>query len=176
MLARRLDQLEDEAYLPTAGLTAAVLALAAKVPTQPDHGAIERIRYFRGQLLDAGDLDAEADYRRRKRRQIFAPGIVAGLSVGVQAGRNGSTIIVSPGYAVDNRGRSIVLDEPVTLTASLTARRILVIMRPERRGPASVMLRALAGWFLIVEEPERDDVLLECLERTSRGWQIDRSA
>jgi hypothetical protein len=49
-LARGLDQLESEAWLPTAGLTAAALALATKIRTPPDRGALKRIRYFEGQL------------------------------------------------------------------------------------------------------------------------------
>lgn len=174
-LARALDQLENEAWLPTAGLTAAVLALATKIRSPPDGGAIKRIRYFEGQLLDPDDLRVTVDYLRNKRRPHFAPGIADGFEVSVQAEGEGSTIKVSPGYAVDNRGRTIVLIEPLTLTSSLAAKHACVVMRPGQRHPPSMPLRALADWFLIVEEPERDDLLLECLEKTSRGWRVKNS-
>jgi hypothetical protein len=175
-LARQLDQLESEAWLPTAGLTAAALALTTKIRTPPDRGALKRIRYFEGQLLDPDDLGVTVDYPRSKLRQQFVPGIAYGFEVSVPAEGNGSTIKVSPGYAVDNRGRTIVLNEPLMLTSSLAAKRACVVMRPGRRHPPSMPLRALADWFLIVEEPERDDLLLACLERTSRGWQVEKSA
>ena len=175
-LARRLDELENEAWLPTAGLTAAALKLAMTVRSRHIHGAVERINYFEGQLLEAGDLDVEVDYTRSKHRPEFTPGIVSGLEVSAQADGDGLTVKVSPGKAVDSRGHLIVLNETLTLTSSITAKRLCVIIRPERGSPPPILLRASAGRLLIAEKPERDDLVLECLERTSRGWRVKKPA
>jgi hypothetical protein len=173
-LARRLDQLESEAYLSTAGLTAAALTLASKIRTQPGHGVLKPIRYFEGQLLDADDLEVEVDYTPSQCRHKFGAGIVCGLEVSAEAGNNG--LRISPGYAIDNRGRNIVVNEPLTLTPSQAAKRGWVILRPERHCPRSIVARALVDCeFLVVENPERDDLLLGCLEQTSRGWQLKKS-
>ena len=56
-IARALDQLEGEAWLPTAGLTAAVLSLAMKIRTRPDDGAIQRICHFQGRRCAKGRFD-----------------------------------------------------------------------------------------------------------------------
>lgn len=175
-LACRLDELEDEAWLPTAGLSAAALKLTTKVRSRPAHGAIKRINYFEGQLLEAGDLDVEVDYARSKHRPAFTPGIVSGLEVTAQAGGDGLTVKVSPGKAVDSRGHLIVLNEMLTLMSPLTAKRVCVIMRPERGRPRPILLRASAGRFLIAEQAERDDLVLECVERTPRGWRVKKPA
>ena len=59
----------------------------------------KRVRFFSGQLLSAGDLQAEQDYvRDRLRRHNRWPhgwGVVGGLAVSV--GREG--IVVKPGLA-----------------------------------------------------------------------------
>lgn len=172
-LARRLDQIESEAWLPTASLAAAALALTARTHRGPEHGPVKRVSYFEGQLLDAGDLRGEADYPRDKCRPKFAPGIVHGLDVGVDG--DSGAITVSPGYAIDNRGHGIGLEKPLTLTSSLAGACIHVVMRPGRHRPP-VALKAMPGWFLTVEKPERDDLVLETLERTSCGWRVAHAA
>lgn len=74
---------------------------------------VRRVHYFTGQLLTPEDLQAEQDYHRRMRylhNRLLGQGIVDGLEV--TAG-DGSTIVVSPGMAVDGLGRELVLVDPI---------------------------------------------------------------
>lgn len=68
-----------------------------------------RPRFFNGRLLTAQDLQTEQTYHRDKAKflnlQLYGPGIVSGLRVGLSQDR--SSIIVSPGYAIDPDGRDI---------------------------------------------------------------------
>lgn len=59
----RAEQVPDRAVLASSRLVLASLALASD-RRQPDGSAIQRVSYFEGKLLDAGDLDREQDYVR----------------------------------------------------------------------------------------------------------------
>jgi hypothetical protein len=76
--------------------------------------AIERLNYFNGQRLEAGDLKLEQDYhinvRRWLNRSLLTPGIAKGLEVSVKPG-DPHTILVDPGLALDALGREIILVE-----------------------------------------------------------------
>lgn len=70
----------------------------------------ERPRFFTGKLLSAEDLQAEQDYVRGKvrlhNRFLHGWGIVTGLGVTVD---RGTTVTVSPGFALDCAGNELVL-------------------------------------------------------------------
>jgi hypothetical protein len=77
--------------------------------------AIERNRFFSGQLLSAENLAAEQDYfrekARRHNRMLHGWGIVDGL--GVEAGPGDGELTVEPGYALDPYGEEIVVPDAV---------------------------------------------------------------
>jgi hypothetical protein len=72
-----------------------------------------RNNYFYGKLLDEFHLELEQDYFNRKRwllnRMTLGHGVVCGLKVMVT--NNGCQIRVSPGMAIDKRGREIIVPQ-----------------------------------------------------------------
>ena len=81
-------------------------------------GAIERVNYVNGSRLEAADLRLEQAYhievRRRLNRALYQPGVAAGLEVTVAPG-DSHRVIVSPGVALDDAGREIILLDPRTV-------------------------------------------------------------
>ncbi len=79
--------------------------------------ALSRPEFFDGQRLDADDLNAIYDYHRELRwlhnRSLHGWGVATGLVVSGTKG--GSTVSVTPGYALDCNGHDIVLAETETL-------------------------------------------------------------
>lgn len=79
---------------------------------------LERLNYYNGQRLEAGDLKLEQEYHIRTRRwlnkSLYTTGIASGLDVRAEIGTR--TIIVSPGLALDAEGREILLLEEARLT------------------------------------------------------------
>jgi hypothetical protein len=77
----------------------------------------ERLNYFTGQLLGADDFRREQAYHRDKARLhnrfLHGWGIVSGLDVGLDGA---STVVVSPGLALDCAGNELVLAAPLTLS------------------------------------------------------------
>jgi hypothetical protein len=70
--------------------------------------ALERLKYFQGQLLSVSDLTAEQEYflarLRRHNRYLHGWGVVSGLKVTMA---NSSEIVVEPGVAIDCAGNEI---------------------------------------------------------------------
>lgn len=84
---------------------------------------IERLNYYEGEYLGAGDFDAEQQYHRdmRRRHSIgqHTYGIVAGLDLAQvpNGGPNGEVdVFLMPGMAVDGFGREIVVLSKAQLT------------------------------------------------------------
>lgn len=79
---------------------------------------LERLNYYNGQRLEAGDLKLEQEYHIRTRRwlnkSLYTTGIASGLDVREEKGTR--TVIVSPGLALDGEGREILLLEESRLT------------------------------------------------------------
>jgi hypothetical protein len=76
---------------------------------------VRRVHYFFGQLLTPDDLQTEQDYHREMRylhNRLLGHGVVHGLDVTVG---EGSTVVVSPGLAIDPCGREIVLTDDVPI-------------------------------------------------------------
>ncbi|MEJ1961444.1 MAG: hypothetical protein WDO56_07830 [Gammaproteobacteria bacterium] len=77
---------------------------------------LERLNYFNGQRLQAADLKLEQDYHIRVRRwlnrSLYSSGIASGLSV--YAIKDQPRVRVTPGLAIDQLGREIILlDEQI---------------------------------------------------------------
>jgi len=83
-----------------------------------DVPTLNRPAFFDGQQLTAADLTAVQSYHTEllwlHQRYLHDWGIVSGLAV--RGAKGESTVTVAAGYAIDSRGRSIVLTAPVTLT------------------------------------------------------------
>src|SRR5262245_53475392 len=83
------------------------------------HMVFKQPRFFDGRLLSAEDLQAEQTYYHEKARfrnlHLYGTGIVSGLRIRI--GRDRSSIIISPGYAIDNYGMDICVpcDVPIAL-------------------------------------------------------------
>ena len=89
----------------------------------------ERPHFFNGKLLTADDLQREQDYFRGKsglhNRFLHGWGIVVGLGVTVD---QETTVVVSPGLALDCAGNELVLPEPERIALSgLTGRHYVTI-------------------------------------------------
>ncbi len=70
----------------------------------------ERLRFFNGRLLTAGDFALEQNYFRGKlklhNRALHGFGIVSGLKVTVQSGK----VVVTAGLALDCEGNELVVE------------------------------------------------------------------
>jgi hypothetical protein len=84
----------------------------------------DRPRFFAGRLLSADDMQAEQDYLRGKsrlhNRGLHGWGIVSGLGVSID---QGTTLLVSPGLALDCAGNELVLPAPERMSLSGVAGR-----------------------------------------------------
>ena len=74
---------------------------------------VERLQFFNGQRLFASDLQDIEAFNREMRwlhnRSLHQPGVGSGFAV---YGKKGDrTVTIGPGYAIDARGREIVLTE-----------------------------------------------------------------
>lgn len=85
--------------------------------------AVERPAFFDGQQLAPGDLDAINRYHRELRwlhnRTLHNWGIAVGMAV--QGAKRDRQVTVAPGFAVDCRGREILLLEATTLPVPAVA-------------------------------------------------------
>jgi len=168
VLARRADQLGNEASLPTARLAAAALALVRN-RAQPQNSVLKRVCFFEGQLLEDNDLNSELE---AKRKHTSGFGTVNGFNIDVRDEGGSSSVDVSPGYAVDGYGRVIVLKEQIALRLPTAGHCVSVIARPKDNSSLSmVVLPSVKSEFLVVSQPRDDDVVLGRLERSSKGWR-----
>jgi len=79
----------------------------------PSTKPIERIQFFNGQRLFAGDLQDLEEFNRVMRwlhnQSLHQPGVASGYAV--SGNKGDSQITVQPGYAIDDMGREIVLTQ-----------------------------------------------------------------
>jgi len=75
---------------------------------------LERLEFFNGQRLLAGDLQSLESFDREMRwlhnMSLHQPGIGSGFAVTGKKG--GAKVNISPGYALDALGREIILTQP----------------------------------------------------------------
>lgn len=100
---------------------------------------IKRLHYYDHQYLREHDFTAEQTYHRDMRhlhnRSLHVWGIVNGLEVNAP---DNSTIEISPGMAIDNLGREIVLSEKETIPVNLALndkRYLVICFREEQTDP-----------------------------------------
>jgi hypothetical protein len=91
---------------------------------------IERLRYFDGEYLRANDFQAEQSYhvamRRRLNLELHLYGIVEGLQLTPDADSFPPAAVqfsITPGFAIDQQGREIVVDQPYALANDVVLRR-----------------------------------------------------
>jgi hypothetical protein len=91
--------------------------------TVQDIPELERIQFFTGQRLTAADLSelqrANRELRWLHNRSLHGWGI--GIGFGVTGERGETAATVTPGYAIDCRGREIILTESVTIAVPAVA-------------------------------------------------------
>jgi hypothetical protein len=77
----------------------------------------ERIKFFDGQQLFASDLQDLEQFNREMRwlhnQSLHQAGVASGYAVA--GNKNDREVMIEPGYALDNRGREIVLTQPMVL-------------------------------------------------------------
>ena len=114
----------------------------------PTDDALDRLNYFNGQRLAAGDLRTEQRYhmgmRRVLNRSLYSEGIVTGLEVTPDPGST-HRVIVGHGLAFDNQGREIfvpadtpvqVMGTPSTSKGVVFGNLLVVSYREARQNPA----------------------------------------
>jgi hypothetical protein len=95
----------------------------------PEYKQLERPHYFFGKLLTAADFQQEQEYQldrsRRSNRFLHGWGIVSGLDVYTE---DETTVVVSPGFALDCAGNELVLAVPENISlAGVTGKHYLTI-------------------------------------------------
>jgi hypothetical protein len=116
------------APLPHSSSTARCLMRDSERDSTMRQMVFSRPHYFDGQLLTAKDFEAEQIYhldkQRFRNRHVHGTGIVSGLRVRV--GPDRSSIMVTPGYAIDAQGRDICVPCEVSITLPPQAKGISV--------------------------------------------------
>ena len=78
---------------------------------------VERFQFFNGQRLFASDLQGLDEFNREMRwlhnQSLHQPGVGSGFAVNGKKGDR--EVMIRPGYAVDTKGREIILTETETL-------------------------------------------------------------
>jgi hypothetical protein len=162
-----------------------------------DPKPFERLRYFYGRLLSAGDFELEQNYFRGKQklhnRALHGFGIVSGLRVSIVARK----IVVSAGLALDCEGNELVVGTDETLpnpagswqTAYVNARFVEQELQPDAFANEATIIREVA----VLECSEQNcnykhrhvgGRWLSCgqchaltiarLRRSAGGWRVDR--
>ena len=124
--------------------------------------ALERLNYFNGQRLAAGDLRAEQAYhvgmRHVLNRSLYSSGIVLGLEVELDPGPDPAAkhkVIVRQGLAFDHLGREIhipadvsvqVMGAPSTTPGVVFGNLLTVSYREQRRFPVKESCRVGLPW------------------------------
>jgi hypothetical protein len=185
-LRYRADPIPERGRASAARL--AIFALALADPTaRAATGALERPRYFSGQLLGSGDFQLEQDYvrerLRRLIRELIGDGVVRGLGVSVQPGNSGAgeQVVVTPGFAITPLGEEVEVCDAATVGLPQDGRRLHVLLlhaeRPTRLEPAAngqEFTRIEEGFAIRLKpDPVDDAVTLARLLREDRGWQVD---
>jgi hypothetical protein len=147
-----------------------------------------RVNFFHGQLLNAGDLRDEQEYRSEKRRLhnrlCHGIGIVSGLGISLASGTLPAVVTVGPGLALDALGREVQLTAPVSVSVTETASPQLVMIEyVERRfapvpiGSSTQPTRVEEGARVCVSSSnvQAEHVAIGRLVRAGDAWQVDPS-
>lgn len=157
----------------------------------------ERLRFFNGRLLTAGDFALEQNYFRGKQklhnRALHGFGIVSGLRVTVELGK----VVVAAGLALDCEGNELVVGTTETLgappagwqTAYVNLHFVEQEMNQDAANEATIIREAAAvvygeqnfnykhrhlrGRWLTCGNCH--PVTIARLRRSAGGWRVDRS-
>jgi hypothetical protein len=93
---------------------------------------IRRVNFFNGKLLTAADLREEQTYqierRRLHNRALHGPGVVDGLQLRLEDIGAEPAVTVNRGFALDPRGREVILPDPLTLAIPAGPSPLLVVV------------------------------------------------
>ena len=166
-------------------------SLASEGRTGDCPPGLQRVNYFAGQLLTAGDLTAEQDYIRqkthRRNRALHGAGIATGLHVTLERTGSRAQLVIAPGLALNGRGEEIEVSAPTALPLPAQGKSLLVLLHyaelPCRPVPAPtadpqepVRYSRIAETFSATLAPSADETAV-ALARVnfSRGrWALDR--
>ncbi len=162
-----------------------------------DPKPFERLRFFNGRLLTAGDFALEQNYFRGKQklhnRALHGFGIVSGLHVSVESGQ----VVVSAGLALDCEGNELVVGPNETLvypsaawqTAYVNSHFVEQELNQEAKTKEATIIREAAeldfseqnfnykhrhlrGRWLSCGNCH--PLTIARLQRTAGGWRVDR--
>jgi hypothetical protein len=171
--------------------SAARLARFAQALANPNAGAatcaLERPRYFSGQLLGVEDFRLEQDYvrarLRRLNRELVGYGVVRGLDVSVGPGNSGvgEQVVVTPGFAVDPFGEEIEVCDAEAVGLPPDGSRLYVVLlhaeRPSHPQPTAngqEFMRTEERFAIRLDPAAADDAItLARLLREDGGWKVD---
>jgi len=101
---------------------------------------IRRVNFFNGKLLTAADLRDEQTYqierRRLYNRALHGPGVVDGLQLRLEDIGAAPAVTVNRGFALDPRGREVILSDPLTLAIQAGAASPLLVVVEYSEQPA----------------------------------------
>jgi hypothetical protein len=152
-------------------------------------GALERTRYFFGQVLGADEFRIEQDYfrhrLRRLNRELVGAGVVRGLGVSVQPQDSGpgQQVVVEPGFAIDPRGEEIEVCGLASASLPQTGALLYVTLyhaerltRPQPALNGTEFGRIKDGFAVRLEAAPADDaVALARLVGAHGRWRVDES-
>lgn len=136
----------------------------------PSERPIARLNYFNGQRLEADDLRLEQEYHLRIQRwlsrSLFSAGVADGYDVHPIEG--GKRVLVTPGLALDDLGRAIILVQAVELVPQA---RYLCVRYTERRDaggcsrePERILSEPEFLWRREVPADERRELVIAALK------------
>jgi hypothetical protein len=148
----------------------------------PDR-TLTRNRFFAGRILTADDLEREQEYHRTKHRRhnrlLHGYGIVEGLEVTVESSASGgTTVTVSPGFAIDRNGEELLICERATSNPCPGKADCYVTIRLVERAadetPDGESSRIdESAEIAVVDEVPPDHLAIARLARTGDIWQLD---
>ncbi len=187
-LLYRASAIPERGRASAARLATFALSLAAQSAPR-ESGALERPRYFFGQLLGVDEFRLEQDYfrerLRRHHRELHGFGVVRGLAVSVQDSGAGEQVVVDPGFALDPHGEEIEVRCPATAPLPARGHLLYVVLlhaeRPTHPQPATdgrnaQFTRIQDGYAIYVATAAMGNgVALARLLRADGNWHVDEA-
>jgi hypothetical protein len=159
---------------------------------------MKRLRFFDGQLLTAQDFQAEQEYQLEKRRLhnrlLHGVGVINGLGVSVDDvsvdDRPVTSVLVSPGLALDSHGNEILVESPVRIDLTINMADSCFVMIEFTESPTDAVPGANGGLNfsrvtegyqvrIVSDDPSQStntaQLCLARLIRVSGHWVVDET-